>query len=68
MAETEIQQKSFSVQVKNAGESLEAGVSAVIKWIKQQEQNRKDLQRETFHRCLIEALHYPEFFKKARWQ
>jgi len=51
-----------------SGESLAAGFNAVYRWRLNQEQFKRDLKREVFHRCLIEALHYPQLFKQARWQ
>lgn len=60
--------KSFSQTLRQSWESLAGGLCAVCNWLNQQRQFKRDLQREIFHRCLTEALHYPKLFKKARWQ
>ncbi|MEM1540788.1 MAG: hypothetical protein QXJ07_05340 [Candidatus Bathyarchaeia archaeon] len=60
--------KTFSQVLRLHGESLASGVAEAVNWLKQQKQFVEDLKREIFHRCLIEALHYPQLFKKARWQ
>ncbi|MEM1589630.1 MAG: hypothetical protein QW175_04365 [Candidatus Bathyarchaeia archaeon] len=60
--------KTFSQVLRRNGESLTSGAFEAVNWFKQRKQLVKDLQREIFHRCLIEALHDPELFKKARWQ
>ena len=31
-------------------------------------QAEREEGRTSFHRCMVEALHYPVLFKKARWR
>lgn len=31
-------------------------------------QSEKEESRNVFHRCIVEALHYPGLFKKAKWR
>jgi hypothetical protein len=59
---------TFSQIIEYHASSLANGFMEVQHWKKKQMQLRRDLQLETFHRSLIEALHYPELFKRARWQ
>ena len=59
---------SYSLIVERHAASLANGFVEVERWKRQQAQLRRDLQLEAFHRSLIEALHYSELFKRARWE
>lgn len=58
----------LSRTIIKSAEGLAVGLHSVYQWRLSQEQLKRDLKKEIFHRCLIEALHYPELFKQARWQ
>ena len=47
-------------------ENLKKAIEETITWLKQKQQYDRDLQREIFHRCLVEALHDPSLYKQAR--
>jgi len=59
-----LKQTSLVVNAENLKKAAEESVA----WLKQKEQERKDVEREVFHRCLVEALHDPSMYKQARWQ